>query len=130
MQIRDYDDRIYVSAIKEFRQVNNMHNGIDINQETNGYCNVYVDSIAVSYLHSMKEPQINAIHYFEDNFEVIFNTLLDYLSERFKDIKKELGFSSINILDENKENMCFTEYTFINVEENKVKLRMFKDKVI
>lgn len=130
MQTRDYDDRIYVSAIKEFRQVNNMHNGIDINQETNGYCNVYVDSIAVSYLHSMKEPQINAIHYFEDNFEVIFNTLLDYLSERFKDIKKELGFSSINILDENKENMCFTEYTFINVEENKVKLRMFKDKVI
>lgn len=57
-------------------------------------------------------------------------TLLDYLSERFKEPKNELGFSSINILNENKESICFSEYTFIDVEGNKIKLKMFKNKVI
>lgn len=130
MQTRDYDDYIYVSSIKGFRQVNDMHTSIDVNQETKGYCNMYADNIAVSYLHSMKAPQINAIHYFEDNYEIIFKALLEYLSERFKDPKNELGFSYVNILNKNKENICFTEYTFIDVDGCKIKVNMYKSQVI
>lgn len=130
MQTRDYDDRIYVSSLKGFRQVNKMHNAIDIHQETIGYCNMYVDGVVVSYLQSMKKPQLNAIHFFEDHYQTIFEALLKSLSEKFTDPKKELGFSSVNILNEESENMCFTLYTFIDVGGSKVKIKMFKDIII
>jgi len=130
MQTRDYDDRIYVSSIEGFRQVNNMHDAIDLKQETNGYCNMYADGVAVSYLHCMKEPQLNAIHFFEDHYQTIFEALLTALSEKFTEPKRELGFSSVNILNDESENMCFTMYTFIDIDGNKVKIKMFKDQVI
>lgn len=106
-----------------------MHSGIDVTQETNGYCNMYAANIAVSYLHSMSDSQLNAIHYFEDNYEIIFKVLLDYLSGRFIDPKNELGFTYVNILNKNKENICFTEYTFIDSNGRKIKVSMYKSKL-
>ena len=76
-QTRDYDDYVYISSIKGYRKVDDSGLEINLNQETDGYCNLYADNISLSYLHSMNNFQINAIHYFEENYEAIFKVVLD-----------------------------------------------------
>lgn len=130
MQSRDYDDYIYVSSTLGFRKVNDDGNEVFVNQETDGYCNLYADSISVSYLHSMNDAQINAIHFFEENHENIFEVLMAHLSKRYQNPKLELGFRDVNILDENENEICFTEYAFIDAKKNKIKIKMHQLKLI
>lgn len=129
MQTRDYDDYVYVSSTLGFRKVNDNGDKIDVNLETDGYCNLYSDSIAVSYLHSMSDFETNAIHYFEEHHNKIFQNLLKHLSAIYANPKLELGFRHVNILDSQKEEMCFTEYVFIDVNQKKVTIKMYKDEV-
>ncbi|MBU3011393.1 hypothetical protein KO506_08265 [Polaribacter vadi] len=129
MQTRDYDDYVYISSTEGFRKVDDSGSKIDENQKTDGYCNLYADNISLSYLHSMSDIQINAIHYFEENYEAIFKVLLAHLSKKYKNPKLELGFSSMNVLHEDKNEMCFTVYTFIDKEQNKIHLKMHKNEL-
>lgn len=129
MQTRDYDDYIYIASTKGFRKVDDSGLEIDALKETDGYCNVYANNISVSYLHSMNAFQTNAIDYFEENHDEIFLALYLYLDEKYKDFEKELGFKSVNILDEHKDEMCYTEYTFINLKKQKVIIKMHKNNI-
>ena len=130
MQTRDYDDYIYIASTLGFRKVDDSGLEIDPSKETDGYCNLYANNISLSYLHSMNTFQINAIHYFEENHDEIFLALQLYLDEKYKKPEKELGFSSVNILDEYKEEMCFTVYTFIDLKKQKVIIKMYKNIII
>jgi hypothetical protein len=130
MQTRDYDDYIYSSSTLGYRKVSDDGLEIDVNQETDGYFNLYADSISVSYLHSMDMDQINAIHYFEENTEQIFITLLEHLSKMYTNPKQELGFKHVNVLNENKQDYCFTEFTFIDAQNIKVTIKMHKDCIL
>ncbi|PQJ81853.1 hypothetical protein [Polaribacter glomeratus] len=128
MQTRDYDDYIYIPSILGFRKVNDIGNEIFVHQETDGYCNIYADNISVSYLHSMNELQINSIHFFEDHHKNIFEVLLAHLSKNFKNPKLELGFRHVNVVDENE--ICNSEYVFIDSTKKKVKITMHQLKLI
>lgn len=130
MQTRDYDDYMYIASTLGFRKVGDSGLEININQETDGYCNVYANNISVSYLHSMNTFQTNAIEYFEENHDAIFLALYLYLDEKYKDFEKELGFKSVNILEEHKEEMCFAAYTFIDAKKNKIEIIMHQNNVI
>ncbi|WP_431165127.1 hypothetical protein [Tenacibaculum halocynthiae] len=130
MQTRDYDCYVYIASTMGFRQLNENGDTIFINKETDGYCNIYVNNIAVSFLHSMNSKQINAIHYFENNHSDIFKILIDYLSNQFKSPKNELGFKHINILDENREGYCLTEYVFLTTNKEKIKVKLIKNIII
>lgn len=130
MQTRDYDDYVYVSSIEGFKKVDDSGLEINVNQETDGYCNLYADNISLSYLHSMSDVQINAIHYFEENHKEIFTVLFAHLSKKYTNPKSELGFSFMNVLVGHKDEMCYTEYAFIDSEKNQIKIKMHKNKVI
>lgn len=130
MQTRDYDDYIYVKSILGFRKVNDDGLEIDVNQETDGYFNLYSDSISVSYLHSMSDSQINAIHFFEENHQLIFEVLVAYLSKKYSNPKLELGFRHVNILDENEDEICYSEYVFMDKENKRLKIKMHQLKLI
>ena len=130
MQTRDYDDYIYIASTLGFRKIDDSGLEINILKETDGYCNLYANSISVSYLHSMNTFQINAIHYFEENHDEIFLELHLFLDEKYKNPEIELGFKSVNILDEHKDKMCFTEYTFIDAKKNKIKIMMHQKNII
>lgn len=130
MQTRDYDDYIFIASTLGFRKVDDSGLEIDTAKETDGYCNMYANNISVSYLHSMNTYQINAIHYFEENHDEIFFALQLFLDEKFTNPEKELGFRSVNILDEHKNEMCFTEYTFIDLKKQKINIKMHKDSII
>ena len=127
MQTRDYDDYIFVSSLNGFRSVDINNRIVDVSQETDGYCNLYADHISLSFLHSMNELQINAIHYFEDHHETIFNVLIDHLKKTYIQPKKELGFIYVNIVPENREDTCLTEYVFLNAKNHMVHIKMHKD---
>lgn len=127
MQTRDYDDYIFVSSLQGFRSVDINNRIIDLSQETDGYCNIYADHISLSFLHSMNELQINAIHYFEDHQKIIFNVIVDHLRKTYAAPKKELGFIYINVLQERREDACLTEYVFLNTENQKIRVKMYKD---
>lgn len=114
MQTRDYDCYVYIASTMGFRQLNDNGDTIFIDKETDGYCNMYVNNIAVSFLHSMNSKQINAIQYFENNHSDIFKILIIYLSNQFKSPKNELGFKHINILDENRGGVLFNRICFFN----------------
>ncbi|MGB1309253.1 MAG: hypothetical protein ACPG6B_10100 [Oceanihabitans sp.] len=129
MQTRDYDDYIFITSTLGFRKVNDLGNQINQGQETDGYCNMYANSIAVSYLHSMQEPQLNAIHFFEENHEIIFKTIYKQLLKKYQNPKLELGFRHVNILDSHKKEVCFTEYVFVDSNQKKVVIKMHKDQV-
>jgi len=130
MQTRDYDDHIYVFSLKGFRQVNDQHTGIITDQETDMYCTMYADGIAVSNLHSMSSEQLNAIHYFEENHVIIFNALVEHLSKVYTKPKEKLGFTSINILNSGQDDSCYSEYTFIDESGKKIKITLHKNKLI
>ena len=130
MQTRDYDDYIYVNSTLGFRKVTDDGTEIVLMQETDGYCNMYADNISVSYLHSMNDFEVNAIHNFEENHQTIFSILLNYLKKTFLQPKSKLGFSHVNILYEHKDIMCFTEYVFIDEVKNKISIMMHKDSII
>ena len=130
MQTRDYDDYLFVSSILGFRKVNDTGTEILVNQETDGYCNLYADSISVSYLHSMNDAQINAIHFFEENYQLIFEVLEAYLSKKYQNPKLELGFRHVNVLDENENEICYSEYVFIVEENKRLKIKMHQLKLI
>ena len=130
MQNRDYDDHIYVSSLKGFRNFDFRTKTINLSEETNCYCNMYADKISVSALHSMNAAQINAIHYFEDNEEEIFKVILDNFENAYKAPKEELGLFYVNILNKNKEDICFTEYVFLNAKAEEVKLVMLKNTIV
>ena len=130
MQARHYDDRIYISSLKGFRQVNNQHNGILLEEETDKYCSMYVNGVAVSYLHSMSPQQINAIHYFEENHKVVFNVLMEHFSELYPKSKERLGFASINILKHSLDDCCYSEYKFIDHLGKKVKILLHKNSLV
>ncbi len=130
MQTRDYDDYIYIASTLGFRKVDDSGLEIDPSKETDGYCNLYANNISLSYLHSMNTFQINAIHYFEENHDEIFFALQLFLNEKYTNPEKELGFRSVNILDEYKEEMCFTAYTFIDLKKQKVIIKMYKNIII
>ena len=53
-----------------------------------------------------------------------------YLDEKYKDFEKELGFKSVNILDEHKDEMCFAAYTFVDAKKNKIEIIMHKNNII
>jgi hypothetical protein len=130
MQTRDYDDYIYVSSTLGFRKVNDAGNEVFVNQETDGYCSCYADNTSVSYLHSMIDTQLNAIHFFEENHENIFEVLVAHLSKTYQNPKLALGFRHVNILDESKDKICYTEYVFIDAKKNNIKIKMHQDKLI
>ena len=130
MQKRDYDDTIYISSLKGFRQVNNQHTGIILEEETDMYCSMYVDGTAVSYLHSMSSQQINAIDYFEDNHKVVFNVLIKHFSKLYTKPKERLGFASINILSSSLDDCCYSEYKFIDDLDKKVKILLHKSNLV
>ncbi|AOW17967.1 hypothetical protein LPB03_11105 [Polaribacter vadi] len=130
MQTRDYDDYIYIASTLGFRKVDDSGLEIDASKETDGYCNLYANNISVSYLHSMNTFQINAIHYFEENHDEIFFALQLFLNEKYTNPEKELGFRSVNILDEHQNEMCFTEYTFIDLKNQKINIKMHKNRII
>jgi hypothetical protein len=129
MQTRDYDDYIFSSAILGYRKVSDDGLKINIDQETDGYFNLYSDSISVSYLHSMDTHQINAIHYFEENEHTIFNILLHYLSKKYTNPKLVLGFSHVNILEDQLKEYSYTEYVFINADNKKIVILMLKNNI-
>ena len=130
MQTRDYDDYIFIASTLGFRKVDDGGLEIDAAKETDGYCNLYANNISVSYLHSMNSYQINAIHYFEENHDEIFLVLHLYLDEKYTNPEKELGFRSVNILDEHQNEMCFTKYTFIDFKNQKINIKMHKNRII
>jgi hypothetical protein len=130
MQTRDYDDYIYVDSTLGFRKVDDDGIKIDISKETDGYCNVYADNISVSYLHSMNDAQINAIHFFEENHNNIFHNILENLKEASTTPKLSLGFRHVNILNKEKDNFCYAEYVFINENNDKVILLAHKNEII
>ncbi|RBW56513.1 hypothetical protein DS884_13685 [Tenacibaculum sp. E3R01] len=126
MQTRDYDCYIYIASRMGFRLLNDNGDTIFIDKETDGYCNMYANNIAVSFLHSMNKKQINAIHYFENNHPKIFEVLVNHLSNQFKLPKDELGFKCINILDQFIDDFSIVEYIFIKANKEKIKVKMFK----
>ncbi len=91
---------------------------------------MYVNGIAVSYLHSMSSQQINAIHYFEDNHKVVFNVLMKHFSKLYLKSKERLGFTSINILEHSLDDCCYSEYEFIDYLGKKVKILLHKNNVL
>jgi len=130
MQTRSYDCYIEVTDIKGYRQVNEDFTAVILDQETNCYTNLYVDNIAVSFLHSMEEEQLNAIHFFEDNQGVIISVITDYLAKTFKNPKQELGLDCINILNEHEDAICYVTYRFIDVSGNKYLIKLHREKVV
>lgn len=130
MQTRDYDDYVYIASNKGFRKVDDSGSEININQETDGYCNLYANNISLSYLHSMNDFQTNSIHFFEENHDEIFLELELFLGDKYKDTEKELGFKCVNILNEYKDEMCFAAYQFIDANNNKIEIIMHKNKII
>ena len=77
----------------------------------------------------MNDFQINAIHYFEDNHPKIFKNLITHLSTKYVHPRFDLGFSYVNILEEQKKKICFTEYVFVDKNQEKVIIVMHKDEV-
>lgn len=130
MQTRSYDCYIEVAEIKGYRQVNEDFTAVVLEQETNCYTNMYVDNIAVSFLHSMDEEQLNAIHFFEDNKHIIIDVITAHLLKTFKNPKKELGLDCINILNEQEDGVCYVTYRFINASGKKYLIKLHKDKVV
>ena len=108
MQTRDYDDYIFIASTLGFRKVDDSGLEIDAAKKTDGYCNMYANNTSVSYLHSMNSFQVNAIHYFEENHYEIFFALQLFLDEKYINPTQELGFRSVNILDEHQNEMCFS----------------------
>ena len=130
MQTRNYDDTIYISSLKGFRQVNKQHTAIILEEETARFCNMYVNGIAVSYSHSMSSQQINAIHYLEDNHKMIFTVLVKYLSKQYPKPKERLGFTSINLLNHGLDDCCYSAYTFIDSLGKKVIILLHKSPIV
>lgn len=130
MQTRDYDDYIFVDFSLGFRKVDAAGLEIEINKDTDGYCNLYANNISVSYLHSMDDCQINAIHFFEENHKEIFKIIIKFLSKKYKNPKQILGFRHVNVLNKNKHETCYTEYLFIDALKNKIKVTMHKFNLI
>ncbi|TNJ41910.1 hypothetical protein KFZ70_02805 [Tamlana fucoidanivorans] len=130
MQTRDYDCYILIEALKGFRLLNEDFTAVIPAQETNGYTNLYANSIAVSFLHDMEDEQLNAIHFFEDHQKTIIDTISAHLSKTFKDPKKELGLDCINILNEHKDGICYVAYRFLDASGNKFYVKLHKNKVI
>lgn len=130
MQTRDYDDYVYISSSLGFRKVNDAGNKVFLDIETDGYCNLYADNISVSYLHSMNNFQIKAIHYFEENYQLVFKILLIYLSKFYKNPKLLLGFRHVNVLNDYKDDMCYLEYVFIDSKGSSISIKMGKNQVI
>ena len=130
MQTRDYDDYVYIASTLGFRKVDDWGLEIDVLKETDGYCNLYAGNISLSYLHSMDTYQINAIHYFEENHEALFEVLLAHLAKKYKNPKLELGFKCVNILYKHKNEMCYASYDFIDANKQKIKIMMHQDTIV
>lgn len=130
MQTRDYDDYLYIPSTLGFRKVDDAGTTIDNKKETDGYCNLYANSISVSYLHNMRDAQINAIHFFEEHHDTIFLQILLYLEKEYSNPLLQLGFRHVNILEKEKDTCCYTEYVFIDVNEKKITLTLHKQEVV
>ncbi|WP_053991598.1 hypothetical protein [Mangrovimonas sp. TPBH4] len=130
MQTQDYDSYIQVEALKGFRQLNEEFTAVIPDQETNGYTNMYANSIAVSFLHDMEEEQLNAIHFFEDHQKTIMDTITVHLSKTFEAPKKVLGLDYINILSEHKDGICYVAYRFLDAAGNRLIVKLHRDKII
>ncbi len=79
MQTRDYDDTIYIPSLRGFRQLNNQHTGIFLEEETDRYSTLYPkpkESLGFISINILK-------HCFDDCCNAEY-TFVDYRGKKIK----------------------------------------------
>lgn len=127
--MREFDSTISIFESSNLRLVDRNEYSIDLNEQTNGIVNLYIDGKSADFVHDAYEEEVRAIEYLEDHQDAIFPKVEEALS-RLNYSADKVGLFSASVQDKHENGFALITLNFINTKGETIKLNLSKDSII